>query len=107
MQRENFDRLQKAETKLEENILILYEMKEVEKEDANSRSILKQELEYLNRKLVNRNKLAIEILFRKEQRVEVRNPQLEVNPIKLTKESSQNSQEVELILNEEIEDLAL
>ena len=58
---------------------------------------MKQELEYLNRKLVNRNKLAIEILFRKEQRVEVRNLQLEVNPIKLTKESPQDLQEVELI----------
>ena len=56
---------------------------------------------------MNRNKSAIEILFRKEQRVEVRNLQLEVNPIKLTKESPQDSQEVELILNKEIEDLAL
>ena len=30
-----------------------------------------------------------------------------MNPIKLTKESPQDSQEVELILNKEIEDLAL
>ena len=56
---------------------------------------------------MNRNKSAIEILFRKKQKVEVRNPQLEMNPIKLTKESSQDSQEVELIFNKEIEDLAL
>ena len=40
IQRENFDELQKAETKLEENILILQKTKEVEKEDTNSRSIL-------------------------------------------------------------------
>ena len=66
MQRENFNELQKAEKKLEKNILILQKTKEVRKEDTNSRSILEQELEYLNRKLVNRNKIAIKILFRNE-----------------------------------------
>src|SRR5437763_1860364 len=40
MQRENFDGLQKAETKIEENTPISQEMKELRKEDANSRSIL-------------------------------------------------------------------
>src|SRR5437868_5586862 len=107
MQRENSNELQKAETKIEENILISQEAKELEKEDTNSRSILKQELEYLNRKLADRNKSAIEILFRNEQRVEARNSQLEVNPKKLTKESPQDLQEVELTFNKEIEDLAL
>jgi len=107
MQRENSDELQKAETKIEENTPISQEAKELEKEDANSRSILEQELEHLNRKLANRNKSAIEILFRNEQRVEARNSQLEVNPKKLTKESPQDLQEVELTFNKEIEDLAL
>jgi len=107
MQRENFDRLQKAETKLEENTLISQKMKELGKGDVNSRSILEQELEHLNRKCVDRNKSAIEILFRNEQRVEARNSQLEVNPKKLTKESPQDLQEVELTINKEIEDLAL
>ena len=73
MQRENSDELQKAETKIEENTLISQEAKELGKEDVNSRSILEQELEHLNRKLANRNKSAIEILFRNEQRVEARN----------------------------------
>ena len=59
MQRENSDELQKAETKIEENSPISQEAKELEKEDANSRSILKQELEYLNRKLADRNKSAL------------------------------------------------
>ena len=61
MQRENSDELQKAETKIEENTSISQEVKELGKEDANSRSILEQELEHLNRKLANRNKSAIEI----------------------------------------------
>ena len=82
-------------------------MKELRKGDTNLKSILKQELEHLNRKLANRNKSAIEILFRNEQRVEARNSQLEVNPKKLTKESPQDLQEVELTFNKEIEDLAL
>ena len=107
MQRENSDELQKAETKIEENTPISQEAKELGKEDANSRSILKQELEHLNRKLANRNKSAIEILFRNEQRVEARNSQLEVNPNKLTKESPRDLQEEELTFNKEIEDLAL
>ena len=106
MQRENFDKLQKTETKLEENTPISQEIKEVGKEDANSRSILKQELEYLNRKLVNRNKTVIEILFKNEQRVEVKNLQFKVNPNKLTKELSQDLQEVKLVFNKKIKDLA-
>ena len=106
MQKENFNELQKAETKLEENILISQEMKKVRKEDTNSRSILEQELEYLNRKLVNRNKSAIVILFRNKQRVEVKNSQFEMNTNKLTKESPQDLQEVKLIFNKKTEDLA-